>query len=95
MLFLGHNGHIFYIFANSPCYVIGICVSICSYLYVSLFIVMCYVIHISMCVVCYVIHICVLCLPILTAPTYWPLPLAVSVGRTAHGQLPETTLDHL
>ena len=39
-------------------------------------------------------HISVLCLPILTAPTYWPLPLAVTVGRTTHGQLPKTTRDH-
>ena len=71
---------------------------------VNLFIFVCFLIHsYVLCyshfyvfiVVCYVIHICVLCLPILTAPTYWPLPLAVSVGRTAHGQLPETTLDHL
>ena len=38
--------------------------------------------------------LCMLCLPILTTPTYWPLPLAVPVGRTAHGQLPETTRDH-
>merc|ERR1712208_9174 len=32
-------------------------------------------------------YLCVLCLPILTAPSYWPLPLALTVGRTAHGQL--------
>ena len=26
--------------------------------------------------------------------SYWPLPLALTVGRTAHGQLPETTRNH-
>ena len=41
----------------------------------------------------HIIMICV-CLPILTAPTYWPLTLAVTLGRSAHGQLPDTTLDH-